>query len=70
MAAPNKNVARLRAAKLIAPGRLPTDYREALERMRESDVDGILLLKKRLDAAQRALGKGGQTINACFRPPL
>lgn len=63
-------VARLRAAGLITTDRLPADYRKALERLRESDVDGILQLKKRLDAAEKNHTTDGKSIIHCFMPPL
>jgi hypothetical protein len=70
LASSKDKVAKLKAAGLITTDRLPADYRKVLEGMRESDIDGILLLKKRLDAAEKKLGKSGKTINACFIPPL
>ena len=69
MASSKDKVARLKAAGLITTDRLPADYRKALGRLRESDVEGILELKKRLDEAEKKLG-GGKTVAACFRPPL
>jgi hypothetical protein len=70
LAGSKDKVARLKAAGLITTDRLPAEYRKVLEDMRETDIEGILLLKKRLDAAEKKLGKTGKSIEHCMRPPL
>jgi len=62
------NVARLKAAGVITTPRLPADYRKVLDGMRESDIDALILMYKRLEAAEKKAGKGGKSLDECFVP--
>jgi hypothetical protein len=68
LAVSKSKIARLKEAGVITTNRLPAEYRKVLDGMRESDIDALILMKKRLDAAERKSGKRGKPLYECFVP--
>jgi hypothetical protein len=71
VAVPKDKVARLEAAGVITAKRLPSEYRKVLNGMRDTDIDGLILLMKRLEAAEKRVKRGSglkKLISECFVP--